>query len=189
MLLGVILKPREVSNRVWVFYLPIARLLLQPPYLVLFDSSKDCLAFRRQRRLHRGVGVFAVLLWRILCAESSKALMCLAVALPFAPDCLISAADKRKLCSRLAQFIFPLTVFSYVVLFVAAASCIYMLIHNFVCIKKRGNKMFAGSLASESGVGKNRLSSLLVIKLVLRRLSRNGIFSRWKMLVTRARLT
>ena len=81
----------------------------------------------------------------------SKALMCLAVALPFAPVALSLPLINGNL-SPIAQFIFPLTVFSNGVFF-AVVSCVYMFIRNFVWHKKSGKKMFSGTLAKES-IGK-----------------------------------
>jgi preflagellin peptidase FlaK len=78
----------------------------------------------------------------------SKALMCIAVSLPFAPVTLFTPLIANSL-SPVSQFIFPVTIFSNGVLF-AAASCIYMLLRNYVWHKKNGKEMFTGTLAHES---------------------------------------
>jgi archaeal preflagellin peptidase FlaK len=78
----------------------------------------------------------------------SKALMCIALALPFAPITLFTPIFTDSL-SPISQLIFPLTIFSNAVLF-AAASGVYMVVRNFVWHKKNGKKMFAGTLAEES---------------------------------------
>jgi len=77
----------------------------------------------------------------------SKALICIALALPFFPDKLLIPFFVEGL-SPLAQIIFPFTIFSNSIL-VAAASVIVML---FVNVKQRlttGRRVFEGTLAVE----------------------------------------
>ena len=138
-------KTREVSNRVWAIYAPIAVVLSLAEFL-LYDPSKLVLF---------GVSVgFTVGLAFLLFysgafgGADSKALMCIALALPFAPVTLFTPILAGSL-SPIAQVIFPLTIFSNAVLF-AAASGIYMILHNLVWHKKNGQKMFTGTLAHES---------------------------------------
>jgi preflagellin peptidase FlaK len=82
----------------------------------------------------------------------SKALMCIALSLPFAPLLLLSPL---LAVSPISEFIFPITIFGNSVLF-AAASGVYMILRNVFWHKKRGHKMFPGNLASES-IGKKLL--------------------------------
>ncbi len=138
-------KTREVSNRVWAVYAPIA-IALSLSDLLLFDQSK-LLIF--------GVSVgFTVMLAFLLFysgafgGADSKALMCIAFSLPFAPITLFTPLIANSL-SPISQYIFPLTIFSNGVLF-AAASCVYMLLRNYVWHKKNGKEMFTGTLAHES---------------------------------------
>ena len=138
-------KTREVSNRVWAIYAPIA-VALAIAELLLYDSSKQLLF---------GVSVgFTVGLAFLLFysgafgGADSKALMCIAFALPFAPVALFTPILAGGL-SPISQVIFPLTIFSNAVLF-AAASGIYMILRNVVWHKKNGKKMFTGTLAHES---------------------------------------
>jgi preflagellin peptidase FlaK len=84
----------------------------------------------------------------------SKALMCIALALPFAPQALLMPIFVDGI-SPLAQYLYPMTIFSNSVLF-AAASGIYMILRNVIWHKKAGKQMFEGSLAKES-VGKKIL--------------------------------
>jgi preflagellin peptidase FlaK len=84
----------------------------------------------------------------------SKALMCIALALPFAPIGLVTPILADSV-SPTSQVIFPLTIFGNAVLF-AAASAIYMVLRNFFWHTKTKTKMFPGSLASES-LGKKLL--------------------------------
>ena len=141
-------KTREVSNWVWVIYAPIALALSLAEFL-LYDPSKLLLF---------GVSVgFTIGLAFLLFysggfgGADSKALMCIAMALPFAPTAFTPAFG----ISPTSQFIFPLTIFSNGVLF-AAATGIYMIGRNVVWHKKMGKKMFTGSLAEES-IGKKIL--------------------------------
>ena len=138
-------KTREVSNRVWAIYAPMA-IALSLSDLLLYDPSKLALF---------GVSVgFTVGLALLLFysgafgGADSKALMCIAFSLPFAPLTLFTPVLANSL-SPVSQFIYPLTIFSNAVLF-AAASCLYMILHNFVWHKKNGKEMFAGALAHES---------------------------------------
>jgi preflagellin peptidase FlaK len=84
----------------------------------------------------------------------SKALMCIALALPFAPIALITPIFAFGV-SPISQIIYPITIFGNAVLF-AAASGIYMIARNIMWHRKHGVKMFAGTLASES-IGKKLL--------------------------------
>jgi preflagellin peptidase FlaK len=138
-------KTREVSNRVWAIYAPIA-IVLSIAELLLYDSSKLAL-FGVSVGLTVGLA-FLLFYSGAFGGADSKALMCIALALPFAPVALFTPILAGSL-SPTAQFIFPLTIFSNAVLF-AAASGIYMILRNLVWHKKNGQKMFTGTLAHES---------------------------------------
>ncbi len=81
----------------------------------------------------------------------SKALMCIALALPFAPLALFTPIISGAI-SPTSQLIFPITIFGNAVLF-AAASGVYMIFRNVMWHNKTKTKMFQGTLASES-IGK-----------------------------------
>jgi preflagellin peptidase FlaK len=134
-----------VSNRVWAIYAPIA-LGLSLTQICLYEPSQLPL-------FALSFGVTAGLALLLFYAggfggADSKALMCIALSLPFAP-LLFSPLFG---VSPTSQFIFPITIFGNAVLF-AAASGVYMMLRNIFWHKKRGDKMFPGSLASES-IGK-----------------------------------
>jgi archaeal preflagellin peptidase FlaK len=138
-------KTREVSNRVWVIYAPIAA-VLSLAELLLYDISNLAL-------YGLCVGLTVGLAFLLFYAggfggADSKALMCIAVALPFAPVALFTPLIADGL-SPLSQVIYPLTIFGNAVLF-AAVSCVYMVLRNVYWHKKNRVRMFAGSLASES---------------------------------------
>jgi preflagellin peptidase FlaK len=138
-------KTREVSNRVWAYYAPLA-LVLSLLELVFYNSVN-----LPYFGLSFGVtALFAILLFYSggFGGADSKALMCIALALPFAPTALFTPIITGAI-SPLSQFLFPLTIFSNAVLF-AAASGIYMILRNIIWHKKTGNKMFEGTLSKES---------------------------------------
>ena len=141
-------KTREVTNRVWVIYAPIALALSLIEFLI-YDPSKLPL-FGVSVGLTIGLA-FLLFYSGGFGGADSKALMCIAVALPFAPTVFTPFFG----ISPTSQFIFPLTIFSNGVLF-AAASGIYMILRNLTWHKKMGKEMFAGPLAEES-IGKKIL--------------------------------
>jgi preflagellin peptidase FlaK len=144
-------KTREVSNRVWAYYAPIA-LALSLAELLMFDVS-----MLPYLALSFGLTTgFALLLFYTggFGGADSKALMCIALALPFSTQALFTPLLGASV-SPIAEYIFPLTIFSNSVLF-AAASGIYMILRNIIWHKREGKKMFEGSLAKES-IGKKIL--------------------------------
>lgn len=157
-------KTREVSNRVWLIYGPIglglslaALILFEPaqlPFYALCVGVTVCLAF-----LLFYVGGFG--------GADSKALMCIAVALPFAPLIVFNPIIPDG-ASPLSQYIFPITILGNAVLF-AAASGIYMVFRNIFWHKKHGAKLFPGTLAQES-IGKKLLVIVTGYKMAIPRL-------------------
>ena len=157
-------KTREVSNRVWAFYAPLA-LFLSLSELLLNDLSK--LPFFG---LSFGVtAAFAIILFYTgaFGGADSKALMCIALALPFFPETLFKPIFASGI-SPLAQNLFPLTIFSNAVLF-AAASGIYMLLRNLIWRIKTGKKIFEGTLGTES-IGKKILVMITGYKVSVAKL-------------------
>ncbi|MCW4025525.1 MAG: prepilin peptidase [Candidatus Bathyarchaeota archaeon] len=142
---------REVRNLVWAYYAPIALALTTIEFLLYQPTSLMFLG------LSIGVTIFfALILFYTggFGGADSKALMCIAIALPFAPTALALPLLSQG-NSPLSQVIYPLTIFTNSVLF-AALSGLYLLLHNLVWHKRHGQKMFEGSLAKES-VGKKIL--------------------------------
>jgi archaeal preflagellin peptidase FlaK len=136
---------REVSNRVWAVYAPIA-LIISLVFIVLFEPSK-LLLFGVSVGLTVGIA-FLLFYSGGFGGADSKALMCLALALPFAPTTLSLSLMPDNL-SPISQYIFPITVFSNAVLF-AAASGVYMVLRNMFWHRKNHKKMFAGALSREA---------------------------------------
>lgn len=138
-------KTREVSNKVWAIYAPIA-LAITLSELLLFDQAN--LLFYV---LSFGVTTaFALMLFYAgaFGGADSKAFMCIALALPFAPIAVISPLIATA-NSPIYDIIFPLTIFTNSVLF-AAVSGIYMILRNVVWHRKNKAEMFSGHLARES---------------------------------------
>jgi preflagellin peptidase FlaK len=138
-------KTREVSNRVWIFYAPIALILSIAEYLI-FDFSK--LPFF-------GLSVGFTFLIAFLLFYSggfggadSKAFMCIALALPFSTEMLFSPITPQGV-SPLAQLLFPMVIFSNSVL-IAAASAGYILFRNIIQRIRKNKEFFEGNLKSES---------------------------------------
>ena len=157
-------KTREVSNRVWAIYAPIA-LLLSLAELLLYDFAK--LPFFG---LSFGVtAVFALVLFYSggFGGADSKALMCIALALPFSTEALFTPIIASGV-SPLAQNIFPLTIFSNSVLF-AAASGLYIFLRNLINRAAKGKKLFEGSLSTES-FGKKLLVMITGYKVPIAKL-------------------
>jgi preflagellin peptidase FlaK len=144
-------KTREVNNRVWAIYAPIA-LAITMSELLLFEPSQLPL-FSLSFGVTAGIA-FLLFYTGGFGGADSKALMYIALALPFTPLALITPVLDGGV-SPISQVIFPLTIFGNAVLF-AAASGIYMILRNIFWHKKTKTKMFQGSLASES-IGKKFL--------------------------------
>ena len=145
-------KTREVSNRVWAIYAPIA-LALSLSELLLFEPSQLLFFYGLSFGVTAGLALLLFYAGGFGGADS-KALMCIALALPFAPLALFTPLLAGAV-SPTSQVIFPITIFGNAVLF-AAASGIYMILRNIIWHKKTKTKMFQGTLASES-IGKKFL--------------------------------
>jgi preflagellin peptidase FlaK len=144
-------KTREVSNRVWVLFAPLA-LFLTLAELLLYEPSKLLL-------FGLSVGVTVAIAFILFYSggfggADSKAIMCIALALPFSLETPFAPALAAGI-SPLSRTLFPITIFSNAVLF-AALSGIAMLLLNLKWRLTTGKKIFAGSLATES-IGKKIL--------------------------------
>jgi len=138
-------KTREVSNRVWAIYAPIA-LSISLIEIITVDSSKLML-FGVSVGITVGIA-FLLFYSGGFGGADSKALMCLSLSLPFAPTTfsLFLISDN---ISPISQYIFPITVFSNAVLF-AAASGVFLIFRNVFWHRINHKKMFAGALSQEA---------------------------------------
>jgi preflagellin peptidase FlaK len=147
-------KTREVSNRVWAIYAPIALILTLAEILLYEHDPLSKLSFFG---LSFGItAAFAIILFYSggFGGADSKALMCIALALPFSTETLFQPIFASGV-SPLSQILFPVTIFSNSVLF-AAASGLYMLLRNLTQRVATKKKLFEGTLATES-IGKKIL--------------------------------
>jgi len=154
-----------VSNRVWAIYAPIA-LTLSLTQIGLYETSQLPL-------FALSFGVTAGLALLLFYAggfggADSKALMCIALSLPFAPQLFSPLLG----VSPTSQIIFPITIFGNAVLF-AAVSGVYMILRNVFWHKKRGDKMFPGNLASES-IGKK-----LIVLITGYKMNISNVKAKW----------
>jgi archaeal preflagellin peptidase FlaK len=138
-------KTREVSNRVWAIYAPIA-LSISIINIVIFESSK-LLLFGVSVGITVGIA-FLLFYSGGFGGADSKALMCLGISLPFAPTALSLSLLSNNL-SPISQYIFPITIFSNAVLF-AAASGVFLIFRNVFWHRINHKKMFAGALSKEA---------------------------------------
>ncbi|MCW4053730.1 MAG: prepilin peptidase [Candidatus Bathyarchaeota archaeon] len=160
-------KTREVSNRVWAIYGPAA-LLLTMTELTFFEPSP--LSKLPLFGLSFGItAVFAIILFYSggFGGADSKALMCIALALPFSTESLFPPVFNSGI-SPLSQNLFPLTIFSNSVLF-AATSGLYMILRNIIARVATGRKLFEGTLSNES-IGKKILVMITGYKVAVTKL-------------------
>jgi preflagellin peptidase FlaK len=160
-------KTREVSNRVWAIYAPIALLLTITELLL---CEQDPLSKLALFGLSFGVtAAFAIILFYsgAFGGADSKALMCIALALPFSTEMLFTPIIASGV-SPLSQNIFPLAIFSNSVLF-AAASGLYMILRNLIQRATTGKKLFEGTLTNES-IGKKILVMITGYKIPIAKL-------------------
>jgi len=143
-------KTREVSNSVWILLAPPA-FALTFAELLLFDSSAlpfFCLCFGL-------TSAFAIILFYAggFGGADAKALICLALALPFYPSELLKPLMGEA--SPIMNLFFPITVFSNSVI-LAALTAIYLLFHNILWRIRTGNQLFEGEQRKAS-IGKRLL--------------------------------
>jgi len=127
-------KEREVSNRVWIVFAPVAFALTTVQYVFL--PPEYLLYYVLSFSITSGLSV-ALFYAGAFGGADAKALMCLALALPYYPSFLL------KNSTSFASPLFPITVFSNAVL-LAALSVFYALIRNSFWKLRKDAKLFAG---------------------------------------------
>ncbi|MCX8178155.1 MAG: prepilin peptidase [Candidatus Bathyarchaeota archaeon] len=128
-------RTREVSNRVWVLYAPPAFTLT---FTELFFYSPGLLPFYGLCFLLTSVIAITLFYVGAFGGADAKALICLALALPFHPQNFVTPLFND---SPLMHFFFPLTVFSNSV-FLAALSTLYMSFRNLIWRLEKGKPLF-----------------------------------------------
>jgi preflagellin peptidase FlaK len=138
-------KTREVTNMVWILFAPLAFALT---FLEIYTSNGF------SQLPYYGIcfgltAIFAIILFYSggFGGADSKALMCLALALPFFPESLFKPLSGE--ISQISKLFFPITVFSNSVL-LAAATAAYMFLHNVFWYKRKGRKLFEEGYQNES---------------------------------------
>lgn len=126
-------KEREISNWLWVVLAPLAFALTTVEYVFFRQEFLSYFALSFAVTFVLSVGLFYA---GAFGGADAKALICLALALPYYPVSLLS---------EYAFFspIFPITVFSNAVLF-AALTIFYALFRNFFWKLRTGANLFAG---------------------------------------------
>jgi len=136
-------KTREVSNTIWILFAPSTFILTFLQILVCEPSQLTsygiCFGL---------TAAFAIILFYSggFGGADAKALMCLALALPFYPENLFTPLSG---ISPISQTFFSITVFSNSVL-LAAATAGYMFLRNMFWRKKTGRKLFREGHRNES---------------------------------------
>jgi preflagellin peptidase FlaK len=156
-------KTREVSNSVWILFAPLAFALTFVD-LYLYEPSGALFSYG----ISFGLTVaFATILFYTgaFGGADAKALMCLALALPFYPGNLLTPLFGE---SPISQVFFPFTIFANSVL-LAAMTAVYMLLHNVFWHKKTGRKIFEGEQQKEP-LGKKILTLVTGYKVSLSKL-------------------
>jgi preflagellin peptidase FlaK len=98
----------------------------------------------------------------------AKALMCLALALPFYPYPSNLFTPLSGPASPISKVLFPITVFSNAVLF-AAATAVYIVLRNIIGHVRTGKKLFEGGQEKES-IGKKLLVLVTGYKMPIEKL-------------------
>jgi preflagellin peptidase FlaK len=130
-------KTREVSNNVWILFAPLA-FAVTFAELYLYESSEALFSYSISFGL---TAAFAIVLFYTggFGGADAKALMCLALALPFYPENLLKPLSGE--ISPISQSFFSIAVFSNSVS-LAAATAVYLLFYNVFWHKKTRRKLF-----------------------------------------------
>jgi preflagellin peptidase FlaK len=161
-------KTREVSNNIWILFAPLA-FALTFTELFLYKETSTMLSYGISFSL---TTAFALILFYSggFGGADAKALICLALALPFYPQNLFTPLSRE--ISPISQTFFPFTVFSNSVL-LAAATAIYMLFHNIFWHIKTGRKLF------EEGYQNESLGRKILVLITGYKVSVNKLKEKW----------
>jgi len=139
-------KTREVSNSVWILFAPTAFALT---FIELFLYPYETLNMLFYGVCFGLTAALAIILFYSggFGGADAKALMCLALSLPFYPRNLFTPIPGE--ISPISQTFFPITVFSNSVL-LAAATAVYILLRNILWRLKTNKKFFEENHEKES---------------------------------------
>jgi preflagellin peptidase FlaK len=160
-------KTREVSNAIWILLAPSAFTL----------TSLQILFYEPSQLTFYGISfaittAFAIILFYSggFGGADAKALMCLALALPFYPENLFTPLSRE--ISPISQKFFPITVFSNSIL-LAAVTAVYMFFHNIFWHKRTGRKLF------EEGYQNESLGRKILVLITGYKVSTNKLKEKW----------
>jgi preflagellin peptidase FlaK len=158
-------KTREVSNNVWMLFAPTA-FALTFAELLLYDFSM----FPHYGLCFALTSALAIILFYAggFGGADAKALMCLALALPFYPKPLKPLMPLMGETSPIMELFFPVTVFSNSVI-LAALTAIYLLFHNIIWCWRTGRQLFEDE-QREAPIGKKLLVLLTGYKVDVKKL-------------------
>jgi len=163
-------KTREVSNMVWILFAPLAFTLTFLEIYIGYEFSQ-LLCYGMCFGL---TAAFAIILFYSggFGGADAKALMCLALALPFFPfpESLFKPLSGE--ISPILQVFFPITVFSNSVL-LAAATAVYMFLRNVFWHKRTGRKLF------EEGHQNESLGRKILVLITGYKVSVNKLKEKW----------
>lgn len=157
------LKNREVSNNVWILFAPPA-FALTFMELFLFETSELA-----SYGLSFGLtALFALILFYAggFGGADAKALMCLALALPFYPEKLLAPLTGEV--SPISRIFFPLTIFSNSVI-LAVIPVLWLFLRNILWRSRSSRRLFEGNQGREL-VGKKLLVMITGYKVSISRL-------------------
>jgi len=160
-------KTREVSNSVWILFAPTA-FTLTFIELFLYEAS-NMLLYGLCFGL---IAAFAIILFYSggFGGADAKALMCLALALPFYPKNWFTPV--LGIISPISQTCFTISIFSNSVL-LAAATAVYMFLHNIFWHWRTGKELFEEDYKNEP-FGKKILVLITGCKVSVARLKEKG---------------
>jgi preflagellin peptidase FlaK len=161
------LKTREVSNKVWILSAPLAFALTFIDFYIYNSSQLPLYG------LCFGLtAVFAVILFYSggFGGADAKALMLLALALPFFPENLPKPLSGEV--SPILRVFLPITAFSNSVL-LAAATAVYIFLRNVFWHKRTGKKLFEEKYENES------LGRKILVLITGYKVSVNNLKEKW----------
>ncbi len=157
-------KTREVDNKVWMLFAPLA-FALTFAELLLYGSISDFILYGTCFGVTSAIAV-ALFYSGGFGGADSKALMCLALALPFYPA--NSFTPLSGTVSPISQRLFPMTIFSNSVILVIVP-VFWIIIRNASWRFRTKRKLFEGTQENES-IGRKILVLLTGYKIPVEKL-------------------
>jgi preflagellin peptidase FlaK len=157
-------KTREVNDTVWMLFAPLA-FALTVAELLLYGSVSDFMLYGLCFVITSAIAVLLFYSGGFGGADS-KALMCLALALPFYPK--NSFTPLSGSVSPISQILFPMTIFSNSVILVIVP-VFWIILRNAAWRFDRKKELFEGTQKNES-IGKKILVLLTGYKIPIKKL-------------------